>query len=193
MVLTQDGRFIVEDVQRGQWSAAERDRIIGQVLDADYRKYDGEVLTYREQEGGSGGKEAIEQWIKQFAGYSVFADQVSGQKSRSEGGETLPGQGKISRAQPLAAAAENGLVYYLRADWNQDWLNELAAFPNYAFADQVDASSGAFNKLNRNDFDGSGLTIGTKNPYGATRGSAVDASAASDVIRNLLQKQGIEL
>ena len=33
--------------------------------------------------------------------------------------------------------------------WNQAYLEELCAFPLGSYADQVDASSGAFNKLSR--------------------------------------------
>ena len=35
----------------------------------------------------------------------------------------------------------------VRGAWNQAYLEELCAFPLGSFADRVDASSGAFNKL----------------------------------------------
>jgi predicted phage terminase large subunit-like protein len=35
----------------------------------------------------------------------------------------------------------------LRGDWNREYLDEMERFPHGAHDDQVDASSGAFNKL----------------------------------------------
>ena len=50
-------------------------------------------------------------------------------------------------AQPFAAQCEAGNVCLLRGRWNQDYLEELCAFPLSVLKDQVDATSGAFNKL----------------------------------------------
>ena len=44
-------------------------------------------------------------------------------------------------------ACEAGNVRLVRAAWNGPYIEELAAFPNHRYKDQVDASSGAFNKL----------------------------------------------
>ena len=44
-------------------------------------------------------------------------------------------------------AVENGDVMILRGSWNQDYLEELEAFPAGEFSDQVDGTSGAYNKL----------------------------------------------
>jgi phage terminase large subunit-like protein len=35
----------------------------------------------------------------------------------------------------------------LEGDWNTEYMNEMAGFPNGLYKDQVDASSGGFNKL----------------------------------------------
>lgn len=141
------GQFYVEDVVRGQWSPHERDTVIEQTAERDSRKYRGEVIIVTEQEGGSGGKEIAHQMVTRMAGYPVFRDVVGGKQSRNKDGVTLPGEGKITRALGIAAQAEAGNVFLVRGDWNADYLDELTAFPESSVADQVDASSGAFNKL----------------------------------------------
>ena len=129
MAVTLDGRYIVADIVRGQWSAANREAIIKSTaaLDGPYTQ------VWVEQEPGSGGKESAETTVISLAGYVVQIDRVTGDKE--------------SRARPLAAQAEIGNVYIVRADWNQAFVTELQAFPNGRHDDQVDAASGAFNKL----------------------------------------------
>jgi predicted phage terminase large subunit-like protein len=141
------GIFYVEDVVRGQWSPADRDTVILQTAEADAREFGGEVLIYAEQEGGSGGKEVMQQMIKMLAGYPVYRDLASGSAQRRVGGVKLPGQAKVTRAQPLAAQAEAGNVRIVKAKWNQEFLSELSAFPESSQADQVDAASAALNRL----------------------------------------------
>lgn len=50
---------------------------------------------------------------------------------------------KVTRARLPAALAEAGKVYYVEADWNEAFLDELLEFPNGRHDDQVDALSGA--------------------------------------------------
>lgn len=141
------GLFYVEDVVRGQWSAFDRDVIIEQTAERDRHKYQGEVLIYVEQEGGSGGKEAAHQMVTRLAGHPVFRDIVGGTQRRTVDGQKIPGEAKVVRAMPLAAQAEAGNVRMVRGKWNGDYLDEITAFPEYTFSDQVDATSGAVNKL----------------------------------------------
>ena len=141
------GIFYIEDVVRGQWSPADRDTVILQTAQADAEKFNGECLIYAEQEGGSGGKEVMQQMIKMLAGFPVYRDLASGSAQRNVGGVKLPGQAKITRAQPLAAQAEAGNVRIVNAAWNQEFLSELSAFPESSQADQVDAASAALNRL----------------------------------------------
>ena len=123
------GLFYVEHVIRGQWSSAKRNAIMRQTAE-----YDGpEVPILVEQEPGSGGRESAEISIKLLAGFMVRAETVTGDK--------------LTRAGPLAAQAEAGNVRLVRGQWNEDYLHELHGFPEGVNDDQVDASSGAFNKL----------------------------------------------
>lgn len=142
-----NGIFYIEDVVRGQWSPADRDTVILQTAQADAQEFGGEVMIYAEQEGGSGGKEVMQQMIKMLAGFPVYRDLASGSAQRNVGGVKLPGQAKVTRAQPLAAQAEAGNVRLVKGAWNQEFLSELSAFPESSQADQVDAASAGLNRL----------------------------------------------
>jgi predicted phage terminase large subunit-like protein len=128
----KDGTTIVEDVARGQWSAHERETRLLQIAAADKaacRRYS----IWFEQEPGSGGKESAESSIKRFKGYDVHADKVTGSKE--------------VRAEPYAAQVQAGNVTLIASAWNRQFLDEHEQFPYGKYADQVDATAGAFNKL----------------------------------------------
>jgi predicted phage terminase large subunit-like protein len=130
MALHADGRVCIEDVVRGQWSAANREPVIKQVAQADGPG----VTVWIEQEPGSGGKESADNTILSLRGYAVYADRVSGDK--------------LARANPLAAQALAGNVSLLQGEWNEAFLREAHGFEaKAAYKDQIDAAAGAFNKL----------------------------------------------
>jgi len=141
------GRFIIESIVRGQWSAKERRDIMKRTAAVDAEKYNNEVVIYVEQEPGSGGKEQMDQNVTWLAGYPVYRDKVAGSGKRKVQGVMLPNQAKVVRAQPLSAMAENENIYLVRGKWNERFLGELSSFPESRHDDQVDAASGAFNKL----------------------------------------------
>jgi predicted phage terminase large subunit-like protein len=67
---------------------------------------------------------------------------------------------KWVRSAPLSAAAEQGRVYLLEGDWNDDYIEEMVNFcdesqllpgEELGHDDQVDGSSGAFNELSDDD------------------------------------------
>jgi len=132
MARAPNGLYYIADVVRGQWSSARREAIIKQTAELDKQRY-GNVQIWAEREGGSGGKESAENTIRNLAGFSIRTETVTGSKE--------------VRADPFAAQAEVGNVKLLAGPWNADYLSELAAFPLGANDDQVDGSSGAFNKL----------------------------------------------
>ena len=88
-----------------------------------------------EQEPGSGGKESAANTILNLAGFNVQADKVTGDK--------------YTRAKPYSAQTEAGNVLVLVASWTEAYLSELHNFDGEDGCrdDQVDASSGAFNKI----------------------------------------------
>lgn len=149
VLLAMDDRGIVyvEDVVRGQWSYQDRNEIMTQTAEIDRRKFGGEVVVWTEQEGGSAGKEVSQQIVAMLAGHPIFVDNVGGKQSRKVDGQELPGEAKVIRALPFSAQCEAGNVRMVRGPWNADYLDEMTAFPEYTYSDQVDGTSGAFNKL----------------------------------------------
>ncbi len=125
-----NGLFWVLDVVRGQWEPADRERVIRQTAVRDGRN----VFIRIEQEPGSGGKESAEATIRNLAGFRVAADRPTGDK--------------FKRADPYAAQVNAGNVRIRKAEWNQEYVEELRGFgPKAPYVDQVDASSGAFSFL----------------------------------------------
>jgi predicted phage terminase large subunit-like protein len=89
-----------------------------------------------EQEPGSSGKSVIDDYRRTvFEGYTFRAVLGLGDK--------------VSRADPLCAAAEAGNVVLLAGPWNEALLDEMEVFPNGSNDDQVDGLSGAFAMLTR--------------------------------------------
>ena len=54
---------------------------------------------------------------------------------------------KVTRALPFAAKLAAGTVHVLNAHWTQAYVDELLSFPNAAYDDQVDASSGVWGMI----------------------------------------------
>lgn len=124
-----DGLYYVEDVQRAQVSAAKREKMIKQTAELDGVA----VKVWIEQEPGSGGKESAESTVKNLSGFIIKSERASGDKA--------------VRAEPYAVQVEAGNVKILRGAWNQSFIDEHKTFPVGKYKDQIDASSGAFNKL----------------------------------------------
>lgn len=125
--------WYIEDVVTGQWEAAEREDVIRQTAMLDAQKYGNTVEIGIEQEPGSGGKESAENTVRNLAGYPVFVDRVTGAKE--------------TRWEPLIAQMQAGNVKLVKGLWNQTYIDELTAIPNGTYKDQMDASSGGFNRL----------------------------------------------
>lgn len=131
MAKDKDGFFYVEDVERFQKTAHPRNERIKQVAALDKQKY-GNIRIWIEQPPGLA-KESTDTVVRELAGYNVKADPVKGDKTE--------------RAEPYARQVEAENVKLVKGDWIKKYLDELASFPNSKNDDQVDASSGAFNKL----------------------------------------------
>lgn len=128
------GVFYVEDLVRGQWSAHQRETIIKQTAQIDAKRHGSYgVQTYIEQEPGSGGKESAQNTIKNLVGFQIQADRPTGNKEL--------------RANPFAAQAEALNVKIKNAKWTAGYLDRLTSFPFGTYKDDVDATSGAFNKV----------------------------------------------
>jgi predicted phage terminase large subunit-like protein len=110
----------VADVQRGQWSALERDKRI-----VDTAKADGRGVTVR---------------LECVAGYKDTFIRVRSLLSGIAVVKKITPQGdKVSEASCLEPLFESGHVKILRALWNTAWLAEVAGFPKAKHDDQVDS------------------------------------------------------
>jgi phage terminase large subunit-like protein len=97
--LMKDDTYLISDVQRGHWSALEREQRIKKCAMQDRQMLGGMFAAYEvgiEQEPGSGGKESAEATIRNLAGFRVYADKVTGSKE--------------VRADPFAAQVQGGNV-----------------------------------------------------------------------------------
>jgi predicted phage terminase large subunit-like protein len=130
MSRAEPGFFYVEDVERGQWPAHERNPIIRQTAELDQQA--ASVKQWVEQPPGLA-KESTDAVIRLLAGLPCEADPVT--------------KDKVERAEPFAAQVNAGNVRLVRGAWNTAFIEELRAFPQGKHDDQVDGASGAFNKL----------------------------------------------
>jgi predicted phage terminase large subunit-like protein len=89
-----------------------------------------------EQEPGAAGVALVDSYKRRhLRSFTVRSERASG--------------GKDVRAQPVAAAAENGLIRVVRGRHVDEFLDELTAFPHGAHDDCVDALAGAHGQLTR--------------------------------------------
>jgi predicted phage terminase large subunit-like protein len=56
---------------------------------------------------------------------------------------------KEKNAAPLSSYAQSGNVYLLEGDWNEDFLEQIEAFPNSKHDDRVESAAGAFQCLSK--------------------------------------------
>ena len=128
-----DGRFVVLDVVRIRASIAQRDAQIRATMLEDVAKFGGRVRYVIERPTGMGGADQERALRNTLAGVSLAFES--------------PTVDKVTRAGPLAAHAESGLVVLAPGAWRDDLRLELSAFPRGTHDDQVDALTGAFSRL----------------------------------------------
>lgn len=136
LVVEAGGLFYIADVVRGRWTPLERNRIIEQTAELDAGRFArANVELWLEHEPGHNAKEVAAIASRQLARFAPRFDRVN--------------TAKEVRARPLSAQCEAGNVRIVRGAWNREWIDELVNFPPEAGGhdDQVDAASGAFNKL----------------------------------------------
>lgn len=126
---TADGRFVVADVVRGQWSAAEvRDRI-RTTADADPPG----TLVVLPQDPGQAGKAQAQQYAAMLAGHAVRVEPQTGSKE--------------VRATGWAAQQQAGNVVLVAGEHRDALVAEHQGFPRASHDDLVDACASAFNAL----------------------------------------------
>ncbi len=127
--LMHDGTVVVGDVARGRWEWPQAIRTIATIAKQDGMAVPQGVETVGAQVG------ALQTLLADpllvgltFQPITVNVD-------------------KVTRALPLIARCEQGKLAIVRGAWNKDWLDEISAFPESKFDDQVDATAAALAML----------------------------------------------
>lgn len=130
MEKAKNGIFYITDVRREQFSPGKVERLV-----LNTARLDGiETTVGIEQDPAQAGIADALNYTKLLSGFDVEVVRAS--------------VDKVTRAKPASAQAEAGNIKLLRGTWNKDFLKELENFPGGGHADQVDATSGAFNLHN---------------------------------------------
>jgi predicted phage terminase large subunit-like protein len=126
------GTFYITHLVRARKGPGAVEKLIAATANHDGRT----VSIVIEQQPGGAGVHQIDTYKRHvLRGYNVRARRPSGAKD--------------VRAQPVAAAAENGLIKIIRGRHLLDFLEEVCAFPNAPHDDCVDALAGAHTALAR--------------------------------------------
>ncbi|MCK5608276.1 phage terminase large subunit [Candidatus Pacearchaeota archaeon] len=125
----KDGIYYISDVQRFKGTPGEVEQNI-----LNTARMDGiGCKVSLPLDPGAAGKTVEANYMKLLAGFNIEITPESGSKE--------------DRAKPFSAQCQAGNVYLVRGEWNKEYINEHANFPNGKFKDQVDASSRAFSSL----------------------------------------------
>ena len=124
-----DGRFVISDVVRGQWSAAE---VREQIDEARRTDPPGTAIEFP-QDPGQAGKDQGEQLVAMVVGADAHARPQTGSKE--------------IRATGYAAQQQAGNITLMEGDWNGRFVAEHRGFPKGTHDDQVDAAATGFNFL----------------------------------------------
>lgn len=124
-----DGRFVVGDVVRGQWTGHVWRQ---KMREAAQAAPDGTLIRLP-QDPGQAGKDQAQQLVTLLAGFQASANPVTGSKE--------------IRAAGYAAQQQAGNVLLVEAPWNGVFVAEHTLFPRGTHDDQVDAAATAFNAL----------------------------------------------
>lgn len=128
------GRFYIAEVTAWQMSPRHNELSLRRMAETDPKN----TAIRMEQEPGSSGVSVIDHYKRNVLPEFDYAG--------------IPTTGsKIVRATPFSAACESGKVVLVKGDWNEQFLEQLTAFPFGEHDDMVDAASLAFNTLVEKD------------------------------------------
>lgn len=122
-------RFFIVDVKRYRLPPAEVNKLV-----VDTARIDGQSVSVRWQldPGAAGTRDS-----------ALLQALLAGFDARP----TTEMRDKVSRALPLSAAMESGVVAIVNGGWTRTFTVELENFPDGEHDDQVDGASGAYNCL----------------------------------------------
>lgn len=125
----ESGRPVIADIARVQYAPGKRDQFMKDTAVGDGRLIKQDIPD----DPGAGGTAVVEYIVKKLKGYPVVWSSESGDKE--------------TRAEPFASEVNVGNVMMVRGDWNRALKDEMRAFPNGTYKDQVDALSRAYTRL----------------------------------------------
>jgi predicted phage terminase large subunit-like protein len=126
------GDYFVTDIVRERRGPGAVEQLVKRTAERDGRG----VAIVIEREPGAAGALVSDRYRRHvLAGFSVREDTVA--------------RDKYTRATPVAAAAEHGLIKIVRGRHAHAFLDELSAFPHGRHDDCVDALAGAHQAVTR--------------------------------------------
>jgi predicted phage terminase large subunit-like protein len=125
----ENGRIVIADGINVRRNASVVRDILAATASQDRSKYRN-ITTVIPQDPGQAGKDQSASLISFLAGYKVKSVRETGPKA--------------TRAEPLSAQWQAGNVDIVEGPWVNDYLKEMAVFPEGDHDDYIDASSGAF-------------------------------------------------
>ncbi len=149
MATDKQKRVYILDCVAAQLDDDGRDAMITATAAADALRAE-QINTIKAKEEVKGRVTCRQLWEKQPAAAGKTFDRhmyalLSGYSCAS-----VPKTGdKVMNAGPYAGAVKGGRVFVVEGKWSQPYINEHHQFPEGGHDDRVDASSGAYNALNK--------------------------------------------
>lgn len=126
----RNGRYVVADVIFARRRADEVRQLVLRTAANDGRL----AKVGIPQDPGQAGKDQAASYVRELAGFTVFAERETGPKT--------------TRAEPLSSQWQRNNVDVVRGAWNAEYFDQMEGFPQAAVHDDaVDASAGAFNRI----------------------------------------------
>jgi predicted phage terminase large subunit-like protein len=133
-VAFKEGMYYIEDIRRFRKTPKETEDAIKQTAVLDYMQHKNRVSICMEIEPGSEGISLVSHYSRNIlSGFTFHGQRATGDKEL--------------RANPFSSAAEAGNVWLIEGVWINPFLDEAESFPLGEHDDQVDATSGAFERL----------------------------------------------
>ncbi len=136
----EQGMIYILDIKRFRKRYAG---VVNEIIDIglqDLEDWGGKVVTYIPEDPSSSGKAACAQMLSDISSHGIIVKKMktTNQKNR-----------KLKAFEPFAVAAENEMVFVVKADWNEMFHEELEVFdPNVRLSgvhdDIVDSVADSF-------------------------------------------------
>ena len=131
----KDGEFFIGHIERFRESPAGVERRIQNIAKSDGRNT--KIVMW--QDPGQAGKVEVDHYVRLLNGFTVKVHRAS--------------KDKITYAEPVSAQAERGNIKIVRGPWNEQFFDEVEAFPEGGHDDQIDGLNVAHLELAQVNLD----------------------------------------